>query len=127
MSIKKKIDDIIKNPKKYATAVDVTELEKTLRYLSNKYYNTGKSVVSDEIFDLLKDVLKERDPANPFLGEIGAPINKSKVKLPFPMGSLDKIKPETKELEKWINKYEGPYVLSDKLDGTSAQFYKISD
>ena len=42
----------------------------------------------------MKDVLEERDPKNPFLQEVGAPIKgtKEKVNLPFPMSSLNKIK-----------------------------------
>ena len=35
------------------------------------------------------------------------------------MGSMDKIKPGKGLIEKWIKKYNGPYVYSDKLDGTS--------
>ena len=112
------------SPKKYAENADIKELENMLRYLSDAYYNTAKSLVSDEIFDLLKDTLEKRDPTNKFLKEIGAPIKKQKIKLPYPMGSLDKIKPDGGELEKWLNKYKGPYVISDKLDGISAQLYK---
>ena len=39
------------------------------------------------------------------------------------MGSLSKIKPDTGFLEPWLEKYKGPYVVSDKLDGVSAQIY----
>lgn len=118
------ISEINKNPKKYAENTDIKELEQTLRYLSNAYYNTSKSPVSDEIFDLLKEILEKRDPNNKFLKEVGAPVTKQEVKLPYPMGSLDKIKPDTNELIKWLKKYKGPYILSDKLDGISAQLYK---
>lgn len=40
------------------------------------------------------------------------------------MGSLTKIKPKTGALDKWCKKYEGPYIISDKLDGASVQLYK---
>jgi len=40
------------------------------------------------------------------------------------MGSLDKIKPDTGALAKFIKKYKGPYVMSDKLDGVSGLFVK---
>ena len=39
------------------------------------------------------------------------------------MGSLSKIKPDTGFLEPWLTKFKGPYVISDKLDGVSAQIY----
>ena len=104
------------------------KLEKILRDLSSVYYNTGDSLVSDEVFDFLKEHLEKIDPSNEFLNEVGAPIDsKEKVKLPYPMGSLDKIKPETKELDKWKIDYKGPYVVSDKLDGISAQLYITKD
>lgn len=51
--------------------------------------------------------------------------NGTKVKLPFWMGSLDKIKPSSNTFNNWINKFQGPYVLSWKLDGISALLCKI--
>ena len=38
------------------------------------------------------------------------------------MGSMDKIKPDTKALGNWKAKYSGPYVLSGKLDGISGLY-----
>lgn len=112
------------NLNKYIENLDSKKLEKILRELSSEYYNKGISLVSDEIFDYLKETLEEIDPLNDFLNEVGAPISeKEKVKLPYSMGSLDKIKPSTNELEKWKDIYKGPYVISDKLDGISAQLY----
>jgi NAD-dependent DNA ligase len=47
--------------------------------------------------------------------------------LPFPMPSMDKIKPSTKALDKWITKYSKPssYEVSAKLDGTSGLYTTI--
>ncbi|ARF08903.1 NAD-dependent DNA ligase [Catovirus CTV1] len=118
------IEKLKKNPQKYSESLDITKLEKLLRHLSDAYYNTGTALVDDDIFDIAKEVLEKRNPENKFLKEVGAPVTKKKIKLPYPMGSLDKIKPDTAELEKWVKKYKGPYVLSDKLDGISAQLYK---
>lgn len=112
---------IIKNPKKYAMNLTVDKLVELLQSLSHYYYNTDEVAVPDMIFDTLYDVLKERDPDNKLLQSVGAPISKgTKVKLPHPMFSLDKIKPGTGELDKWKSRYPGPYVLSDKMDGVSA-------
>ena len=47
---------------------------------------------------------------------------KTKVKLPYEMWSMDKIKPSTDAVEKWKKKYTGPYVVSAKLDGISALY-----
>ena len=123
----KDIDKINKDSVKYGNSISIESLEKLLRKFADKYYNSGEPYVSDKIFDKLKDILEERDPDNPFLTEVRAPLrgNKKKVKLPFPMNSLNKIKDdEPKKLEKFITKYDGPYILSDKLDGASAQLYK---
>ena len=35
------------------------------------------------------------------------------------VGSMDKVKPDTNKLKNWLKKYNGPYVISDKLDGIS--------
>jgi NAD-dependent DNA ligase len=117
------IAKILDNPYKYAKSASSTELIDVLRRLSHVYYNTDEELVPDEIYDLLRETLEEKDPNNPFLKEIGAPINKNvEIKLPYPMPSLEKIKPDTDALYKFIKKYTGPYVLSDKLDGMSALY-----
>ena len=123
----KDIDTLNKNPVKYANKLEINDLEKLLRKFSDKYYNTGEPLVSDYVFDELKDILAVRDPKNKFLEEVGAPImgTKEKVKMPFPMSSLNKVKfGESKKIDLWLKRYDGPYVLSDKLDGASCQLYK---
>lgn len=124
--LKKDIDKILDDPYNYANTISVKKLEKILKELSDAYYNGDEAIVNDTTFDILKEVLEERDPNNIFLKQIGAPITKKKVALPYPMGSLDKIKPGSGDLDKWMKKYGGPYVVSDKLDGISAQLYKDS-
>ena len=42
--------------------------------------------------------------------------------LPYQMWSMDKIKPDTDALSKWLKKYKGPYVLSCKVDGVSGLY-----
>lgn len=117
------IEQINKSPKVYATSITVPKLVGLIKYFSDIYYNTGDSVISDDAFDILVDVLKTRDPTNKYFRDIGAPVDKNAVPLPFPMGSLDKIKPEKDNLDAWLAKYPGPYILSDKLDGASGQLY----
>lgn len=111
---------------KEAKKLPINELVVLLKQLSDAYYNTGHPLVSDAVYDELIDILKKKDPHNKFLQEIGYEPHgkKNKVTLPYSMGSLSKIKPETGELEKWKQQYVGDYVISDKLDGISAQLYK---
>lgn len=127
MDIKKEITSINKNPLQYGNDTPVKTLELVLRKLSHHYYNTKKALVSDEIFDVLKEALENRDPKNKFLKEVGAPLSKDKVKLPYWLGSQDKIKASTSELEKWLNDFAGPYDADDKLDGNSALLHKDDD
>lgn len=123
------IKHVTEDTKKHANKLSITNLVKLLKKLSDAYYNKKKSLVPDSVYDELRDILSKRDPKNSYLKEIGAPIkgNKKKIKLPFPMGSLDKIKPSDdsiKKLEPWIKKHKGKYILSDKLDGSSVQLFK---
>ena len=120
---KKEIKLLNIDPYAYLETIDSHKLEKLLEVLSDKYYN-DEAVVSDDTFDILKDGLKKMDPNNKFLKKVGAPVSGKKIALPYPMGSLNKLKPEDeKKIKNWIKKYEGPYVISDKLDGNSAQLY----
>jgi len=125
MSISKTtIDEINRSPEQFTKSLSISGLVNVLKKLSSYYYNTGESLVSDEIFDILKDILACRDPTNKFLTEVGAPTKSNKIVLPYKMPSLNKIKPDTDYLDIWKKKYIGPYVISDKLDGVSAMLYK---
>jgi DNA ligase (NAD+) len=101
-----------------------TQLVRVLKHLSTMYYNFGDSLVSDEVFDYIKEELEKKSPDDTYLKAIGAPISKNKVKLPYWLGSLNKNKADTSVLKKWLDKYPGPSVISNKLDGVSCCLYK---
>lgn len=84
------------------------------------YYNSGEPLFDDNTYDEIKDYLRELDKKNPYFKRIGADVD-NKVKLPYFLGSQDKIKDDEKVLDKWIKKYNKPssYVISEKLDGIS--------
>lgn len=94
-----------------------------LREASYAYYNGGESKMDDESYDALVERLKQMDPEHPYLDEVGAPPPQGAVKLPFPMPSLDKIKPGEDSLKRFLAN-AGGFVLSEKLDGLSALWYK---
>ena len=108
--------------KEVAKTTLLKELQNILKEASDAYYNTGEPVLDDDDFDELLDIFRINSPNNPFLNEIGAPIRSEIVKEPLPywMGSMDKVKPNTKELTSWLNKNKPPYIISEKLDGVSA-------
>ena len=88
---------------------------------NDEYYN-NKPLMTDNEFDIVKEYFENKFPNNPVLQTIGAPITKNKVSLPYNMPSMDKIKPDTDALVKWMKKYTGNYVLSCKLDGVSGMY-----
>lgn len=89
---------------------------------ANAYYYNETPLMNDNEFDIIKEYVERKYPKNTALANIGAPITKNKVKLPYEMASMDKIKPDTGALTQWKQKYKGPYVLSCKLDGVSGLY-----
>jgi len=114
--LKSKVDSV-----EVASNLSVEELEKVITYAADKYYNTQTPVITDALYDILIDFLKMREPKSQVLKTVGAKVkSKDKVKLDYWLGSMDKIKPPSNQLESWSKKYKAPYNLSDKLDGVSA-------
>lgn len=132
MSIKFKksfISELEENPHDEGLKLNKTQLEVIIKEASRLYYSSDQNLISDKTFDILQDILKEKDPNNELLKQIGSiePVI-NKVKLPYFMGSMDKVKPDSKELERYLSKYKGPYIVSEKLDGLSALLViKIND
>jgi NAD-dependent DNA ligase len=114
----------LKKMLKFCQEEELSKLHSLKLYLDDFYYNTSKSIISDELYDVLKSLLTTRDPL--YVPPIGAKIrsNQNKAKLPFYMGSLDKITPaDQKELDRWLEKNKcNELVVSDKLDGVSGTF-----
>jgi len=89
---------------------------------ANTMYRNFQPIMTDNEYDILEDYIKEKYPNNKALTQIGAPVTKNKATLPYFMGSMDKIKPDTNAVKVWKAKYTGPYVLSCKLDGVSGLY-----
>ena len=97
------------------------DLESMVLYASKQYYNHSP-ILTDNQFDIIKNFIDAKFPANQVTKEIGAEVERNKVVLPYEMASMDKIKPDTNALAIWCQKYTGPYVLSCKLDGVSGLY-----
>ena len=89
---------------------------------ANKAYYNDNPIMSDNDFDIIKEYIENRFPNNKVLLEVGASVKKNKVKLPYYLGSMDKIKPDTNLLNAWKKKFPGPYFISCKLDGVSGLY-----
>jgi DNA ligase (NAD+) len=124
--------DIIKKISKAKTIwqilpeLSAEDLERAITVAAESYYNSDISLISDEIFDILVERLKQLQPKSKVFKQTGAPIKGKKVKLPYWMGSMDKIKSDEKLVDNWIKTYKGPYVISDKLDGISCLLTMIN-
>lgn len=99
------------------------QLTQLLREANRAYYN-DEPFLTDSQYDIIQEFVEAKYPSNK---QVGAPVERNKVVLPFPMGSMDKIKPDTNALENWCAKYGGPYVLSCKLDGVSGLYTTQGD
>ena len=111
---------IEEDPVKIIDKINNEKLVKILKYSSEMYYNQ-ESILSDDTYDFLESGLRKRDPKNPYFQKIGAPVREDvvKVELPYWMGSLDKIYPDTRQFINWFEKNKGPYFITQKLDGAS--------
>ena len=121
---KEHISDFKKNGIDTLKILTEKQLETMLDEAQKAYYNDPEnSLLTDNEYDIIKEYMEKKYPKNKVLDQIGAPIqDKNKVKLPYFMASMDKIKPDTNALQKWKDKYSGPYVLSAKLDGISGLY-----
>lgn len=97
------------------------QLGDIIRIANSKYYNQTP-IMTDNQYDIIKEFIEHKFPDNAIVTEIGAEVERNKVKLPYEMASMDKIKPDTGALSLWMSKYKGPYVLSCKLDGVSGLY-----
>lgn len=111
-----------------AKALPVNELRELVNYLDEKY-ETGDTGLVDWRYDILQETLVKRakiDIDKEFKGKKGdtgvAGVDEEeKIKLPFFMGSAQKVKADDDpKLQKWLKKNPAPgYMVSAKLDGIS--------
>ena len=91
---------------------------------ANKEYRQGTPIMTDFAYDILVDELRSINPDHEWFKKVepGMDIVDRKVKLPFPMRSLDKVK-TFEELCLWFDKVGiGPnddVVITPKYDGIS--------
>ena len=115
------IDHFKKNGIRLLDKLDENQLSCILKEANNAYFNK-QPLMTDNEYDIVKDYIKEKFPLNKTILDVGAPVEKNKVILPYYMASMDKIKPDTSALTSWMKKYKGPYLLSCKLDGVSGLY-----
>ena len=106
----------------YLNKLTENELVEIIKLANDAFFN-DKSIINDNEYDIIKEYVERNYPNNTILKNVGAPIiERNKVNLPYYMGSMDKIKPDTNAIDKWKEKYNGEYVVSAKLDGVSGLY-----
>ena len=107
---------------KYFDKENINILHKLKLYLDDLYYNSGiNSGLDDYQYDILKTTLESRDPN--YVVPVGSKIREgeNRVKLPFWLGSMNKLKPDMQPaIIKWLSQNPSTsYIVEDKLDGVS--------
>lgn len=86
------------------------------------FHNDGEPFLTDAEYDFIYRYAEKISPSHVYFTGVGSEVRGGKVKLPYPMGSLDQV--YIGNIKKWVDKYniEKGYlvVLTDKLDGASA-------
>lgn len=110
------------DPEKWSHELSLKDLSNFLDIASYLYYNFDGGGLSDNSYDAIEYDFNKRTKLQGRRNEkIGAPpIEKLKVKLPYPMMSLTKLKPNMESLPKFLQEANDVgMVISDKLDGVS--------
>lgn len=125
-------------------ALEMTQesLRQILEWSDQVYYlpeNADEpNMLRDEVYDYVKMLYNKRRLGTNDKAEllksvssqsgVGAdalkPRRERDTKLPVALRSLDNLFKDDGDVEKWDNGYEGSYVLSAKMDGTSALYYR---
>lgn len=92
--------------------------------LDVKIFENNSTEITDEIYDRIYDLAKNKYAWHPFFGMVGANVSEEygrEIEFETPMGSMTELKEG--DWDKWAKK--DYYVVSSKLDGLSVKlFYK---
>jgi len=110
------------NPHIEGSKLSVNQLEDILNQAIIAYYNTDTPLLTDSTYDILETILKQCNPDSSIFKKVGTPVPNTvdKVKLPYYLGSLDKVKPGEKSLTKWLKDHNRDILISEKIDGLSS-------
>ena len=85
------------------------------------YHNTGHTLMTDQVYDALKDTARKSHPDHPYFEKVGSVPESAweKADHQIPMGSLEKVNSE-EEFLKWAEKFQGEtFIIQPKIDGLS--------
>ena len=101
----------------------IIELAERLQKANWAYRNTDTLLMSDDEYDRLMDLLREKAPSHPFLKCIGGDPDTQTTLLPVPLASLDKVRMGESGLQRWQKRRDimgiTSCIVTEKLDGIS--------
>lgn len=107
---------------------EISTIVDILKTADEMYFNNGDSFLEDNQYDALKQYAHGTDPTNAYFIGVGSSIRGSKIKLPYPMGSLTQA--YQGDVSNWIAKYNLQHekvIITDKLDGVSVMIVYDTD
>lgn len=123
------LQKVLDNPVGFVNTRPEAEVIAILEAANEAYRNTGDTILTDDQYDTLYDLMRSRNPNHPFFTKIGSDNEPGqKVVLPFHMGGMDKLY-SGEEITKWLTREKignEKFVISDKLDGNSGILVKNS-
>ena len=114
------INRYIKN-NEYIVELTEEQLGDIIRLANNNYYNNNTPIMTDEKYDYIIDFMKEVYPNNTVVNEGHTQViihESRKIKLPYEMWSMDKVKKE-KDVNRKVKTSGKTRIISCKLDGCS--------
>ena len=113
------IKDFLQQGTTFLERLNDTELISFYHRLKNAYYNTANPLLSDDEFDIVETFVQDKFPDYEKY-HVGSNVSHQKVNLPVFLGSLQKIKTNEHQLQRWREEHPGRLIISSKLDGVSA-------
>ena len=106
-----------KDPDAFLQRLLINDLEELFKTASDNYYNGPEELLSDNAFDAVEYYYRKKVGRDAKI-EIGAlPSKRLRIKLPYFMPSLDKVK-VGETLNRFINS-DSTFIYSHKIDGVS--------
>lgn len=102
------------------SSLNLDDIEKIVLILNDHYYNK-QSLLDDYIYDAIIIYIEKNYPSSNILKKIGHTESEKKIKLPFYLGSENKLYDDEKKLQSWLKKNNNPdrLIISAKADGVS--------
>lgn len=103
--------------------IDLNNFEEVISYLEkcdDAYFNSDEVLLTDSEYDNIKHMAKKMNPNHPYFVKVGSDVRGGKVDLPYQMPGLEQFYDNNEIKNKWGDKQKETFIVTDKLDGTSA-------